>query len=197
MAEPVLVEQQVALHQAGKLISDDGTVDCEVVTLSRNGAQVRLDAALGQNEDLFLAIAGFGQLSCRVMDADGDHADLRFQGDPETQESIFQDILTRIGDDEGRRFYLRRSVLWPGTLKTKTGQVACTILNMSLGGAKVALSQEQECAGRATLFGDRFDGLAGSIMWQRGRMVGVQFESEPTEVARVLGDLLPAITSSS
>src|SRR3546814_9497787 len=83
---------------------------------------------------------GFGQLSCSVLDVKGDLAELRFQGDAETQDAMFQDLLARLGDDEGRRRYLRRSVLWPGTLSCRGGQFVCTILNMSLGGAKVALS---------------------------------------------------------
>ncbi len=197
MAELVLVEQQVALEQPGKLQSDDGTIDCEVVTLSRRGAQVRLGGPLGEAEDLFLTIADFGQLACRVMDSDGNYADLRFQGDPETQDAVFQDILARLGDEEGRRHYLRRSVLWPGTLLGTKGRMACTILNMSLGGAKVALSEAQDCAGTVTLMGDRFAELSATVEWQRGRLVGLQFRAEPAEVARVLGDVLPAIKSSA
>jgi len=128
---------------------------------------------------------------------DGDTAELRFLGDPETQDAVFQEILAHIGDDEGRRRYLRRSVLWPGTLKCGNGQMDCTILNMSLGGAKVALSQERDCSGSVTLYGDRFEGLAATVVWQRGRVVGLQFKKAPSEVARVLGDVLPAIKASA
>ena len=197
MAELIVIEQQVALDQPGKLQSATGTVDCEVVALSRKGAQVRLFAPLGDTEDLFLAIAGFGQLACRVIDADGDYADLRFDGDDETQDAMFQDILARLGDEEGRRRYLRRSVLWPGTLQGGHGALDCTILNMSLGGAKVALSQDRDCAGSVTLLGDRFDDLAATVEWQRGRLVGLQFKAAPAEVAQILGDLLPVIKATA
>ncbi len=197
MVELTLVEQQVALDQPGKLQSGDETLDCMVVQLSRKGAQVRLEGELQETEEVFLSIEGFGQLSCRVVDSDGGYADLRFQGDPETQESVFQELLAQMGDEEGRRRYLRRSVLWPGTLKSSAGQIDCTILNMSLGGAKVALSQERDCGGSVTLFGDRFDGLEANVMWQRGRVVGLQFKAAPAEVARILGDLLPAIKASA
>jgi hypothetical protein len=196
MAELTLVEQQIDLAQPGKLHSRDGIVDCEVVRLSRKGARVRLLCALSDTGELFLAIRGFGQLACRIEKVDGDLADLRFQGDAETQDAVFQDILARLGDAEGRRQYLRRSVLWPGTLKSANGQMDCTILNMSLGGAKVALSQERDCGGSVSLLGDRFAALPATVMWQRGRAVGLQFKGEPAEVARVLGDLLPAIKAS-
>ena len=197
MAELTVVEQSIALSQPGKLNTDDGSVDCEVLSLSRKGAQVRLDGALDGDGELYLAIRDFGLLSCRIMDRDGDYADLRFQGDPETLEAVFQEILGRLGDDEGQRRYLRRSVLWPGSLQTRQGALDCTILNMSLGGAKVALSEARECSGNVTLLGDRFEGLSAFVMWQRGRLIGLQFKDAPADVARVLGDLLPAIRASA
>lgn len=197
MVELTLVEQRVALNQSAKLKTADDIVDCMVVQLSRKGAQVRLEGELAEDGDVFLTIEGFGQLSCRVTDRDGDTADLRFQGDPESQDAVFQDILARLGDEEGRRRYLRRSVLWPGTLRFASSQEACTILNISLGGAKVALCQERDCAGTVTLFGDRFDGLEATVVWQRGRVIGLQFKAEPAKVAQVLGDILPAIKASA
>jgi len=198
MAEVSIIEQQIAVQQPGKLQSPEGVVDCEIVSLSRRGAQVRLSEPLAaEPRELFLSIRGFGQLACRVMERDGDTAELRFLGDPETQDAVFQEILAHIGDDEGRRRYLRRSVLWPGTLKWGKGQMDCTILNMSLGGAKVALSQERDCSGGVTLYGDRFDGLSATVVWQRGRVVGLQFKQAPGEVARVLGNVLPAIRATA
>ena len=108
-----------------------------------------------------------------------------------------QEVLANLGDAEGQRRYLGRSVLWPGTLACGHGEMECTILNMSLGGAKVAVSQERDCAGGVTLLGDRFEGLSATVVWQRGRVVGLQFKQPPAEVARVLGDLLPAIKVSA
>jgi hypothetical protein len=197
MADVSLVEQQIVVRMPGQLQVGDGTVDCEVLTLSRRGAQVRLLGELGDQRELFLTLRGFGQLSCRVASLDGDVAELRFQGDGETQDAVFQDIVARLADEEGRRRYLRRSVLWPGTLICGKAQLACTVLNMSLGGAKVALSEARDCSGIVTLLGDRFEGLPATVVWQRGRLVGLQFRCEPAEVARVLGDLLPAIKASA
>ena len=201
MTEAGVFDQQIAVNQPARLHCGDGVVDCEVVSLSRRGAQVRLGAALNAaadaQSDLYLALRGFGQLACRMVDHDGTYADLRFLGDPETQDAVFQEILAHLGDEEGRRQYLRRSVLWPGALKCGENRMECTILNMSLGGAKVALSQERDCTGTVTLYGDRFEGLSATIVWQRGRVIGLQFRAAPGDVARVLGDLLPAIRASA
>ncbi|MEO3430311.1 PilZ domain-containing protein [Pelagibius sp. CAU 1746] len=191
------MEQQVALNQPGRLQSGDRSLDCVVVRLSRKGAQVRFEGPLPDAGEVFLSIEGFGQLSCSLVDSDDGYADLRFEGDPETQDAVFQELLAQMGDEEGRRRYLRRSVLWPGTLKSGSEQLDCTILNMSLGGAKVALGQERDCSGSVTLFGDRFDGLDATVVWRRGRVVGLQFKVEPAKVARILGDLLPAIKASA
>ena len=200
MGDVSLVEQQIVVQQPAQLQGSAGPVDCEVLTLTRRGAEVRVagpggfgDGAPGGAPTLFLALRGFGQLCCRIARREGDRVELRFQGEPESLDAMFQEILARLGDEEGRRRYLRRSVLWPGTLTSGKGQYACTILNMSLGGAKIALSEARDCAGVVTLLGDRFEGLPATVVWQRGRLVGLQFRREPAEVARVLGDLLPAI----
>lgn len=197
MADASLVEQQIEVQQPGQLQGKAGIVDCEILTLSRRRATVRVEGTLGDERELFLSLRGFGQMSCRVAKRDGDRAELIFQGDPEAQDAMFQDIIARLGDEEGRRRYLRRSVLWPGTLTCGRDQLACTILNMSLGGAKIALAEARDCAGTVILLGDRFEGLPATVVWQRGRLVGLQFRREPAEVARVLGDLLPAIRASA
>ena len=197
MAEAKVVEHRIAVKVPGQLQGPGGAAACEILSLSRRGAQVHLLEPFGEEQELFLSIRGFGQLSCRVTQRDGDDAELRFEGDAETLDAVFQEILAHLGDDEGRRRYLRRSVLWPGTLKGDRGQIDCTILNMSLGGAKVALNDTKDCAGNVTLLGDRFEGLAATVVWQRGRLVGLQFRQQPGEVARILGDLLPAIKISA
>ena len=197
MGDVRVVEQEIALGKPGQLQTGVGSVDCEVLSLTRRGAKVRLQGSLEPQGVLFLSLRDFGQLSCRVEKRDGDFAELAFQGDAETLDALFQDVLARMGDEEGRRRYLRRSVLWPGTLTCGKSQHACTILNMSLGGAKIALSEARDCVGVVTLLGDRFEGLPATVVWQRGRLVGLQFRCEPAEVARVLGDLLPAIKASA
>lgn len=197
MAEVNLVEQRITVQQPGQLQGPDGTIECEILTLSRKGAQVRVEDDLGEPQEFYLSIRDFGQLSCRVVDFDDGVAELRFEGDPETQDAVFQEIVAQLADEEGRRRFLRRSVLWPGTLQTLKGHHACTILNMSLAGAKIALSEARDCMGNVTLLGDRFDGLGATVVWQRGRLVGLQFRAAPAEVAAVLGDLLPAIKASA
>ena len=47
------------------------------------------------------------------------------------------------------------------------------------------------------MMGDRFEELKAMVEWQRGRLIGLQFKAEPGEVARVLGDVLPAIKSTA
>jgi len=197
MAEANLVEQRITVQQPGQLQGPDGIIECEILTLSRKGAQLRVEGDLGEHSEFYLSIRDFGQLACRVVDFDDGIAELRFDGDPETQDSVFQEIVAQLADEEGRRHFLRRSVLWPGTLQTLKGQYACTILNMSLSGAKIALSEARDCMGNVTLLGDRFDGLGATVVWQRGRLVGLQFRDAPAEVAAILGDLLPAIKASA
>lgn len=197
MGDVRVVEQEIAVNKPGQLRSGAGVVDCDVVNLTRRGAKLRLQRKLALKGPLFLSLGDVSQLACKVEKRSGDLVDVAFQGDAERLDALFQDVLARMGDEEGRRRYLRRSVLWPGTLTCGKHQHACTILNMSLGGAKIALSEQRDCAGVVTLLGDRFESLSATVVWQRGRLVGLQFRREPAEVARVLGDLLPAIKASA
>ncbi|WP_299393712.1 PilZ domain-containing protein [Pelagibius sp.] len=196
MTELRLVEQQIAVMQPGKIHSPDGIVDCEVLSVSRSGARVRPLGELPELGRLYLAIRGFGQLECRLERTEADAADLVFTGDAQSLDAMFQDMLDRFGDAEGRRRYLRRSVLWPGSLKGDGATVDCTILNMSLGGAKVALAEERSFTGTVTLVGDRFQGLAATIVWKSGRVLGLQFRADTAQVADALGEALPAIKES-
>ena len=196
MTELRLVEQQIAVMQPGKIHSPDGIVDCEVLSVSRSGAHVRPLGDLPELGRLYLSIRGFGQLECRLERREADAANLAFTGDAQSLDAMFQDMLDRFGDAEGRRRYLRRSVLWPGSLKGDGATVDCTILNMSLGGAKVALAEERSFTGTVTLVGDRFQGLAATIVWKSGRVLGLQFRADTAQVADALGEVLPAIKES-
>lgn len=193
MTELRLVEQRVALMQPAKIHTPGGLVDCEILLVSREGARVRLLGELQGTGEMFLALRGFGQLACRVDRTDGDCVELTFCGDPENQDAIFQDILDRFGDEEGQRRFLRRSVLWPGHIAVEGERLDCTILNMSLGGAKIALRDDNHLQGSVILGGDRFEGLAAKIVWTSGRIVGLEFKDEPAAVSRILGELLPTI----
>ncbi len=197
MTELRLVEQQVALMQPAKIHTPGGIVDCEVQLISRQGARLRLLGQLQGSAQFFLAFRGFGQLSCRLKQTDGDCIEVTFSGDAESRDAIFQDIIDRFGDEEGRRRFLRRSVLWPGQLVAQGKKLSCTILNMSLGGAKIVLSDEAGVSGSVTLEGARFEGLQATVEWRSGRLLGLQFDQDPAQVARVLGSLLPAIKASA
>ena len=197
MTELRLVEQRVALMQPAKIHTPGGLLDCEILLISREGARVRLLGDLQSGSELYLALHGFGQLACRIERTDGDCVELTFCGDAENQDAIFQDILDRFGDEEGQRRFLRRSVLWPGHIVVEGERLACTILNMSLGGAKIALRDDCQLRGSVTLGGDRFEGLAATIVWTSGRIAGLEFKDEPADVSRILGDLLPTIKVSA
>src|SRR3546814_9430642 len=88
MAEASVIEQRVAVPKPGRLHGGDSSIDCEILSLARWGAQVRLRGALGAQRELFLPIDGFRQLSCRVTEVVVDIADLRFAGDAESRSEV-------------------------------------------------------------------------------------------------------------
>ncbi|WP_422367028.1 PilZ domain-containing protein [Pelagibius sp.] len=192
-----LEQQQITLMQPARIHTAEGILDCELIQLSRTGAKLRLQGGLPVSQQVFLSIRDFGQLACSIAAGEGDILEVTFSGDPQVQDAIFQDFLDRFGDEEGRRRFLRRSVLWPGALEAGGKQHDCTILNMSLGGAKIAINEDLGLSGSVVLSADRFDGLLATIVWTSGRMLGLQFKDDPYQVAEVLGELLPAIKASA
>src|SRR3546814_18365103 len=103
MAEASVIEQRAAVTKPGRLQAGDGSTDCEILSLARWGAQVRLLGALGAQRELFLSIDGFGQLSSRATAVVGDIPDLRSAGDAETPEAMFQAFLDRVCAEVARR----------------------------------------------------------------------------------------------
>lgn len=192
-----LEQQQITLMQPARMHTAEGILDCELIQLSRTGAKLRLEGGLPVSQQVFLSIRDFGQLACRIEAGEGDILDVSFSGDPQVQDAIFQDFLDRFGDEEGRRRFLRRSVLWPGAVEANGKRHDCTILNMSLGGAKIAVNEDLGLSGSVVLSADRFEGLLATIVWTSGRMIGLQFKDAPGQIAEVLGELLPAIKASA
>ncbi len=67
----------------GKLVAIDGTScrDCEILDLSQTGAQLRIDASLGNAHEFFLLLSSFGKpvfRRCKLLRVRGDKLDVDF-----------------------------------------------------------------------------------------------------------------------
>lgn len=97
-------------------------------------------------------------------------------------------------DDEeysDQRRYKRKPVLYGARLETPNGAYDCITLDLSLGGAKLRLSNTVELKQPVALVLDRFGVLQAEIVWQRPGLVGLRFTDDPEYVGSILGRTLP------
>jgi hypothetical protein len=69
--------------RVGKLVAIDGTScrDCEILEFSQTGAQMRINASLGNAQEFFLLLSSFGKpvfRRCKLLRVDGDRLDVDF-----------------------------------------------------------------------------------------------------------------------
>lgn len=91
-----------------------------------------------------------------------------------------------------RRLHPRIGVMWMATLRSASGLVECIVLDVSCGGAKLALSTPitlRPGAG-ATLVIEGFGSFRASGVWQRQDYVGIRFLDPPETIARAFPGVL-------
>ena len=92
---------------------------------------------------------------------------------------------------ENRREFGRTLVLMSGTVYSEREVGQCAIFNLSLGGAKVRVSEPLPEGHPVTLTISRSGVFRGEVVWQNERLAGIRFLDSPRSVARVLGEFLP------
>lgn len=92
-----------------------------------------------------------------------------------------------------RRRARRRAVMWPAVVKQGERSWSCTIVNVSLVGARLNLIGAVPPRSRVQLICDRFGALEANMMWRGGMFAGLRFLASPREVGAVLGPLVPGL----
>lgn len=86
---------------------------------------------------------------------------------------------------------------FPTELVTEDRRVACRIENVSLGGAKLRLSQPVPPGGRVRLDYGGQSGPGGHCSWATANSVGVTFEFSEQSVALALACIRPTFPNAS
>jgi hypothetical protein len=82
----------------------------------------------------------------------------------------------------------RRRFCWSGTLQTSEGPFPCTVVDLSLGGAKVALHELPRRSRAVSLVMPQIGAFRGELVWQQDGIVGIGFRDAPESVARLIED---------
>jgi hypothetical protein len=93
---------------------------------------------------------------------------------------------------EEQRRHIRKRVLWAAQLETGGTSCECFILNVSRSGAKLRLAAPMIIAPHqpVTLAMAQYGTLHGEAVWQRANKVGIRFNADPEQVAKILGQAL-------
>ena len=95
-----------------------------------------------------------------------------------------------------RQRHPRHSALIPGKLVSGDEEVDCEVLNVSVGGAKIRIAQPIETNSHVRVRILRVGEFTGRIAWRNGTTMGVEFQDELTELARIVEDVLSTETES-
>lgn len=90
-----------------------------------------------------------------------------------------------------RRERPRRHVLWRGMLQTIEGPHPCLVLNVSLGGAKLAVRTDLASNREVTLMLGALGVFRAVIIWVENGAVGIRFLEDQPQLARRLSGILP------
>lgn len=190
-----LVERQQHPRSAvlcpAKIQSGDRQIDCEILNLSAGGAKVRVSQSFDYEPSVSITIDDFGTYPCDIVWQDGEHLGIRFPESVREQTERLQEELKTFENPKDRRRFTRNSVLWMGRIIVDERMVDCKILNISVGGAKIVVSDSFDYVGPVTLRIDRFGDFEGEIVWQAREKRGVKFLEDPQVVAQRLGHALP------
>ncbi len=84
----------------------------------------------------------------------------------------------------------RYQALCPGKFYTGGRVVDCDVLNISAGGVKIRLARQVEAASQVRLRIDRVGEFSGRVAWRDGAILGIEFQHQLTQIARVVEDIL-------
>jgi len=96
-----------------------------------------------------------------------------------------------------RRAYERRNVQWSARIVLPEGAFACTVYDLSLGGARVRLVAQLQKNQRVRLDLEKIATLNAEVVWLGIGMVGIRFTDDAAYIGRTLGPLLTQLGPAS
>lgn len=82
--------------------------------------------------------------------------------------------VVRDNSQPERRRHARKRSFWLGWLETPSGRVACRVLNLSPGGAKVMVGHAVPENAAVTLLIDPLGAFSGVVSWRRDSYIGIR-----------------------
>jgi len=100
--------------------------------------------------------------------------------------------MSELAKQEDLQKHPRYATLCPGTLVVGAEEVACEVLNISVGGAKIRVAEPIDADTPVCLKIQHVGEFSGRVAWCNGTTLGVEFQVELSEFARIIEDVLRA-----
>jgi hypothetical protein len=185
-----------SLFVPATLVADDCELPCTLHNISAGGAKIRTNTALARGAALTLQIDAYS-LPGEVVWSQGEFAGIGFHQDPEDVQHLIETELLELPSRLERRAHRRCSVLMTGTLFIDGQPYACVVKNVSLGGARVACEGPLGEDRGVVLEVRRFGMFPARVVWEHAGDYGLCFAIPPSQVAAMVGDVLPRCVSDS
>ena len=89
-----------------------------------------------------------------------------------------------------KRRHRRSAVIWPATVSTPDGERPCTVMNLSLGGARIKVARLPAADVALNLRIAGVGQFPGRVAWLKGDGAGVEFSIAPEVAVRSIGRAL-------
>lgn len=89
-----------------------------------------------------------------------------------------------------RHIHSRRNTLCAGKFSSGDRTVDCEVLNISVGGAKIRLAEPVETNAQVSIAIQSVGEFTGRVAWRNGTTLGVEFQDELRELARMVEEVL-------
>ncbi len=94
------------------------------------------------------------------------------------------------GETEERRLHSRTTVSLPGRISCGTKDGACTMLNISPGGALLRVRDEFDISSIVTVQVERHGAFHARVVWRRNDHLGIKFLDDARRIQQRFADLL-------
>ncbi len=90
-----------------------------------------------------------------------------------------------------RRRFVRKLVLWSGSVDAAEMPVDCAVLDVSLQGARVRVNQGSLPQGPTSIAVSRFGTFQAEVVWTKDQVSGLRFLESIERIAETIGRQLP------
>lgn len=184
---------------AGILELGDSSHDCDVVDISAGGAKLCLadaEVALAPGTAVELVVDEEIAFAGRIAWARDSQAGIEFADAPELVAEVLPLVLDGPARQREQRTHLRSAVLWSGEIAFGHESMACRILNISAGGAKVRVERSLSEGAEISLSCSRFAEMPGRVVWTRDGKMGIAFLEPPRYVLQFIANALSPLRDS-